>query len=230
VWVCAENRTARRGVERSKEYASVDILCRVANGAEVSSSISDRLTDHIAIGVLSGLVHRDIVDDVINECGKREKRSRLLPAHVVAYYVLALNLFFDEAYEEVMRQLVNGLRFLGSWRQDWTVPPASALSQTRMRLGEAPLKLLFERIAVPMARPAPAEPGFGVCGSWHSMVWYSTCPTLLPTTRSSGAAATTRIRTLFLKSALSQWPNAAPRPRRRRLGLVATGEQTSPGS
>ena len=29
------------------------------------------------------------------------------------YYVLALNLFFGEAYEEVMRQLVNGLRFLG---------------------------------------------------------------------------------------------------------------------
>jgi hypothetical protein len=79
----------------------------VANGAEVSSLVSGRLTDHIAIGVLSGLIHRNIVGDVINECGKREKRSRLLPAHVV-YYVLALNLFFGEAYEEVMRQLVNG--------------------------------------------------------------------------------------------------------------------------
>jgi hypothetical protein len=73
-----------------------------------------RLTDHIAIGGLSGLIHRDIVDDVINECRKREKRSRLLPAHVVVYYVLALNLFFGEAYEEVMRQLTNGLRFWGT--------------------------------------------------------------------------------------------------------------------
>ena len=139
-------------VEYAREYGSVDILCRVANGTEVSSPISGRLTDHIAIGVLSGLIHRDIVEDVINKCGKREKRSRLLPAHVVVYYVLALNLFFDQAYEEVMRQLVNGLRFLGNWRQDWTVPSASALSQARTRLGEAPLKLLFERIAVPMAR------------------------------------------------------------------------------
>jgi hypothetical protein len=94
----------------------------VANGAEFSSPVSGRLTDHIAIGVLSGLIHRDIVDDVINECRKREKRSRLLPAHVVVYYVLALNLFFGQAYEEVMRQLVNGLRFLGNWRYDWTVP------------------------------------------------------------------------------------------------------------
>jgi Insertion element 4 transposase N-terminal/Transposase DDE domain len=117
------------------------------------------LTDHIAIGVLSGLVHRDVVDDVINECGKREKRSRLLPAHVVVYYVLALNLFFGDAYEEAMRQLVNGLRFLGNWRYDWTVPSTSALSQARTRLGEAPLKLLFERIAVPMARA-------GTRGAW----------------------------------------------------------------
>ena len=127
--------------------------------AEVSSPALGRLTDHIAIGVLSGLIHRDIVDDVINECRKREKRSRLLPAHVVVYYVLALNLFFGEAYEEVMRQLTNGLRFLGNWRHDWTVPSTSALSQARTRLGEAPLKLLFERIAVPMARA-------GTRGAW----------------------------------------------------------------
>ena len=114
--------------------------------------MSGRLTDHLAIGVLTGLIHRDIVDDVIRECGKREKRSRLLPAHVVMYYVLALNLFFGEAYEEVMRQLVNGLRFLGNWREGWEVPSTSAISQARTRLGEAPMKLLFERIAVPMAR------------------------------------------------------------------------------
>jgi hypothetical protein len=106
----------------------------------------------VALGVLSSLIHRDIVDDVVRETGKREAQSRLLPAHVVVYYVLALNLFFGEAYEEVMRQLVNGLRFLGNWRDAWRVPSASALSQARTRLGEAPLKLLFERIAVPMAR------------------------------------------------------------------------------
>ena len=113
----------------------------------------------MTLGVLSGLIHRDIVDDVINECGKRERRSRLLPAHVVVYYVLALNLFFGAAYEEVLRQLVNGLRFLGNWRDRWTVPTTSALSQARTRLGEAPLKLLFERIAVPMARA-------GTRGAW----------------------------------------------------------------
>jgi hypothetical protein len=105
------------------------------------------------------VIHRDIVDDAIRETGKREARSRLLPAHVVVYYVLALNLFFGVAYEEVMRQLVNGLRFLGNWRDNWKVPSTSAISQARVRLGEAPVKLLFERIAVPMARP-------GTRGAW----------------------------------------------------------------
>ncbi len=142
-----------------RNTVDVDIIRGVANDAEGSSRVSDRLTDHIALGVLSGLIHRDIVDDVINACGKRERRSRLLPAHVVVYYVLALNLFFGEAYEEVMRQLVNGLRFLGNWREGWKVPTVSALSQARTRLGEAPMKLLFERIAVPRARA-------GTRGAW----------------------------------------------------------------
>jgi len=113
----------------------------------------------VTLGVLSSVIHRDIVDDVLRESGKREQRSRLLPAHVVVYYTLALNLYFGEAYEEVMRQLVNGLRFLGNWRSNWKVPSTSAISQARGRLGEAPLKLLFERIAVPMARR-------GTRGSW----------------------------------------------------------------
>lgn len=105
------------------------------------------------------MIHRDVIDDVIRETGKREERTRLLPAHVVVYYVLALNLFFGEAYEEVMRQLVNGLRFLGNWRDHWRIPTTSAISQARTRLGEAPLKLLFQRISAPMARP-------GTRGAW----------------------------------------------------------------
>jgi hypothetical protein len=38
-----------------------------------------RLTDHLSIGVLAGLIHRDVVDDVLRECG----RSRNLRAVIV---------------------------------------------------------------------------------------------------------------------------------------------------
>jgi hypothetical protein len=103
------------------------------------------------VGVLTRLFPRDLVDEVIAQTGRKEKRSRLLPAHLVVYYVLALALYFGEAYEEVMRRLVGGLRFLDNWSDAWAVPTTSAISQARARLGEAPLRELFDRVAVPMA-------------------------------------------------------------------------------
>jgi hypothetical protein len=115
--------------------------------------------DGISIGVLTRFFPRDLVDEVIAETGRRERRTRLLPARVVVYYVLALTLFFDDAYEEVMRKLVNGLRFLGTWRDDWVIPTTGAISKARVRLGEAPLRMLFDRVALPMADP-------GTPGAW----------------------------------------------------------------
>jgi hypothetical protein len=82
----------------------------------------DRLTDRIGLGVLTSLVHRDLIDEVLADTGRTERRRRLLPARVVVYFVLAMTLFFDDAYEEVMRKLVDGLRFLRSWDEDWQVP------------------------------------------------------------------------------------------------------------
>ena len=133
------------------------LYCFVVGDEEKRSP--SRLTDHVSLGVLSSVIRRDLIDEVVGECGKREKRSRLLPAHVVVYYVLALNLFFGESYEEVMRRLVAGLRFLRNWESRWTVPTTSAISQARARLGAEPLKRLFERVAVPIGGP-------GVPGSW----------------------------------------------------------------
>ncbi|WP_414719123.1 transposase domain-containing protein [Streptomyces sp.] len=37
------------------------------------------------------------------------------------------------------------MRFLGTWRKEWTVPTSSAISQARRHLGPEPLKLMFER-------------------------------------------------------------------------------------
>src|SRR2546430_11646206 len=118
-----------------------------------------RLTDRIGVGVLTRLIDRDLVDDVLAETGRVEQRSRLLPARVVVYYVLGLCLFFGEAYEEVMRLLVAGLRFTGAWQRDWQVPTTGAIAQARQRLGAGPLRLLFERVAVPCAQR-------GTRGAW----------------------------------------------------------------
>ena len=121
---------------------------------------SSRLTDRIGIGVLTRLVSRDAVDEVLAETGRREKRSRLLPAHVVVYFVLAMAVFGD-GYEEVMRRLAGGLKFMRAWQKDWSVPTTGAISQARERLGEAPLKALFERIAEPLGVAGTPGAWFG---------------------------------------------------------------------
>lgn len=113
-----------------------------------------RLSDYLSLGVISRIYRRDLVDEVIAETRSKEKRDRLLPARLVVYYVIALALFFGDAYEEVMRRMVGGLRFVSAWERHWHVPTPSALCQARQRLGEAPLRRLFERTAAPLATPA----------------------------------------------------------------------------
>jgi hypothetical protein len=118
-----------------------------------------RLTDRISFGVLAEVFPRDVIEDVLTETGRREQRSRLLPAHVMVRFCQAMCLFFDDDYEEVMRKLVGSLKSMNSWRGDWKVPSTSAITQARQRLGAEPLRALFERTAVPVA-------GRGTKGAW----------------------------------------------------------------
>ena len=78
---------------------------------------SGKLTDHVSVGVLTRIVSRSVVDEVLAETGRVQKRTRSLPAHVVVYFVLALALFAD-GYEEVIRKLVHGLRFVRVWSRE----------------------------------------------------------------------------------------------------------------
>lgn len=110
-----------------------------------------RLTDHVSIGVLTRVFPPELVDGVLAEVGRVERRQRLLPARVVVYYVLALALFSDCSYEEVMRQLVEGLSWESGWRSSWEVPTKVAIYKARQRLGREPLELLFKAVAVPLA-------------------------------------------------------------------------------
>ena len=62
----------------------------------------DRLTDRIGLGVLTRLVHRDLVDEVLADTGRTERRRRLLPARVVVYFVLAMRSLSCPSTEEPM--------------------------------------------------------------------------------------------------------------------------------
>ena len=117
----------------------------------VKPQSDQRLADHVAVGVLTRTFPASLVDAAVAAAGKAEQRHRLLPARLVVYYVLALALFADSGYEEVMRNLVEGLSYQTGWKSSWDVPTKGAISQARARLGFAPLKACFDRACVPMA-------------------------------------------------------------------------------
>ena len=70
---------------------------------QVKPPAGERLPDRIAIGLLTVTFPPELVDRVVAETGRVQRRSRLLPARVVVYYVLAMCLFFGQGYEEVAR-------------------------------------------------------------------------------------------------------------------------------
>jgi hypothetical protein len=126
----------------------------VPRAGQLKPPTDSRLTDHISIGVLTRVFPPELVDGVVAESERTERRVRLLPARVVVYYVLALALFADSSYEEVMRQLVEGLAWESGWQRAWEVPSKMAISKARSRLGREPLELLFRAVAVPVASEA----------------------------------------------------------------------------
>ena len=111
----------------------------------------ERLSDRIAVGVLTQAFPASLVDDVLVRTGRVQRRTRLLPARVVVYFVLAMCLFSGQGYEEVARLLTEGLRQRGRWRNGWTVPSTAAIWKARSRLGVEPVKELFSAVCRPVA-------------------------------------------------------------------------------
>jgi hypothetical protein len=120
----------------------------------VKPESDQRLSDHISLGVLTRVFPPELVDRVVAETGRVERRHRLLPARVVVYYVLGLALFSQSSYEEVMRMLVEGHSWAQGWAKPWVVPSKAALFKARSRLGPQPMKALFAAVARPLAGEA----------------------------------------------------------------------------
>ena len=57
---------------------------------QVKPSNGERLTDRIAVGVLTSMFPAALVDEVLTATGRVEQRHRLLPARVVVYFTLAM--------------------------------------------------------------------------------------------------------------------------------------------
>lgn len=133
---------------------------------QVKPETDERLSDRIAVGLLTRTFPPELVDRVVAECGRSGQRNRLLPPRVVVYFVLAMCLFSGQGYEEVARLLTEGLAWARRWSGSWQVPTTAAISRARRKLGPEPLKALFGQVARPLA--TPSTPGAWY-GTWRLM-------------------------------------------------------------
>jgi hypothetical protein len=119
-----------------------------------------RISDLVTLGVLTTTVPGELIDGVLADTGRQSRRYRQLPARLMVYYVMALALYAQASYGEVLRCLLEGLRWLRLKGLDPASVSKSAITKARIRLGIAPLKELFERVAQPLAEP-------GLAGAWY---------------------------------------------------------------
>jgi hypothetical protein len=120
------------------------------------------LPDYRACGLPADAVFPlALIEEAVAVSGCREQRRRLLPAVAVVVFVLGCCLFCGEGYGDVARNLAGWLGPLagpGGWR----VPGTAALARARRRAGPAPLRVLFSRLAGPLAFPGtPGVFAFG---------------------------------------------------------------------
>ncbi|GAA1277588.1 IS4 family transposase [Streptomyces aureus] len=98
------------------------------------------------LGVVTRWVTPELVGEVLEECGVRDKKSGALPAGFMVYFTLALALFQQDSYDDVAEQLVGAIPELSA-----SIPNKSSFTRARRRLGPWVLETLFRELAGPLA-------------------------------------------------------------------------------
>jgi hypothetical protein len=115
----------------------------------------------ISLGAFVRQVPVRQVKDILRQTGKSSIRERCLPAHIVVFYVIALALFMNSPYREVLRWLMEGHKLVRGLRiRAGKTPGRSAISQARIRLGVEPLRQLCQEVVKPIATRATK-------GAWY---------------------------------------------------------------
>jgi hypothetical protein len=119
-----------------------------------------RITDYISLGVVAKTFPLEKIRASLAASGKESVRQRDLPAHVVVYYVIALALYMQSSYREVLRCLLEGIQWLVEPGAGIHVAGNSGISQARTRLGWEPVRQLHDEVVRPVAVAATK-------GAWY---------------------------------------------------------------
>src|ERR1700682_2935131 len=120
-----------------------------------------RITDYVSLGVVAKTFPLDKIRGALATTGKQRGRQRDLPAHVVVYYVIALALYMESSYREVLRCLLEGIQWLQGPAAPIKVAGKSGISQARTRLGSEPMRQLYNELVSPIAVRATKGAWYG---------------------------------------------------------------------
>jgi hypothetical protein len=110
-----------------------------------------RITDYISLGVVAKTFPPATVKAILAATNKGSIRQRDMPAHVVVYYVIALALYIQSSYREILRCLLEAIQWLLNPTVKVKVTGKSGISQARTRLGVEPLRQLHDEVIRPIA-------------------------------------------------------------------------------
>ena len=110
-----------------------------------------RISDYLSLGMLANIIPLDVVKSTLDECGKQTIRQRKLPREFVMYFAVCMPLYSKVAIREILRCMLEGMNWLNFSLFKTIVAGKSAISQARKRLGEEPLKILFDKVCKPIA-------------------------------------------------------------------------------
>ena len=119
-----------------------------------------RITDYISLGVVAKAFPLEKIRASLTATRKESVRERDLPAHVVVYYVIALALYMQSSYREVLRCLLEGIQWLVEPGAGINVAGNSGISQARTRPGWEPVRQLHDDVVRPVAVAATK-------GAWY---------------------------------------------------------------
>ena len=120
-----------------------------------------RITDYISLGVVAKTFPLDKIHAALAATERESARQRDLPGHVTVYYVIALALYMQSSYREVLRCLLEGIQWLARPSASINVAGNSGISQARTRLGWEPLRQLHDEVVKPIATPATKGAWYG---------------------------------------------------------------------
>ena len=106
-----------------------------------------KLTEIISMGALARVIPARTVDAALEECGRKERRNRRLPARVTVYYIIMMTLYSHLGYRDILRVMEEGFRTLFRDLKGWTVPHKSAVTQARARVGGEPMEWIYRKTA-----------------------------------------------------------------------------------